>query len=202
MLKHRTMAPRLVLWFAVAGVMALPAMAQHGEATPSIFAGDLGNALITLVIFVTVVVVLGKIGWKPVLNLLQQREQTIHDSLVEAKRERAEADKLLADYRAQVDRAREEATSIVEEGKRDAEGVRQRIHEDARKEADKMIARAKREIQLAADDAVKGLYDKTAEIAVAVAGSVIHKELSADEHKQFVRESMERIKASEDARFN
>jgi F-type H+-transporting ATPase subunit b len=186
----------------LAAALAVPALASEEGAQPSIFAGDLGNSLVTLIIFGLVVFLLGKFAWKPVLNLLQQREQTIRDALVEAKREREQADRLLAEYRAQVDHARVEATAIVEEGKRDGEAVRQRIHEEARQEAEQMIARAKREIGLATDDAVKRLYDKTAEIAVSVAGSVIRKELSVEDHRQFVQESLERMKVSKDAWFN
>jgi F-type H+-transporting ATPase subunit b len=183
--------------------VATAAEAEGGADGLQIFLrSDVGNALFTFVVFITVIVILGTFAWKPLLQLLNERERTIHDALVDAKREREEADKLLAQYREQIERAREEATSIVEEGKRDAEAARQRIHTEARQEADQMIERARREIQLATDAAVKELYDRTADVAVDVASKVIRKELSPGDHAELVQESLDRIKQSNEARLN
>ncbi len=187
-------------------ILAVPVVAAEGQAhgeDPDVFlSSDIGNSLITLIIFGLVVFFLGKFAWPAVLNVLQQREDMIHNALVEAKREREAADELLARYQEQIDRAREDATELVEEGKRDAEAVRERIHAQAKQEADQMIDRARREIQIATDDAVKKLYDMTTDVAVRVAGSVISKELSPADHADLVRESLERMRASDEARFN
>jgi F-type H+-transporting ATPase subunit b len=197
--ERRTQRMRFALLAAAAS--AGPAFAaEAGE--PSIFSGDIGNFIFTLIIFVIVVTVLGKFAWKPVLRVLQQREQMIHDALVEAKRERAEADKLLARYQQQVDHAREEATAIVEEGKRDAEAVRRRLHEEAQREAGEMIERAKREIRLATDAAVKDVYDLAGRLAVEVAGQVLQAEVSPDKHRQLVQDALGRISAADNARRN
>ena len=65
--------------FAIA-LLALTALplhvaAQEREAVAlSPFAGNLGNAIWTLAVFVIVVIVLGKFAWGPILALLQQRE--------------------------------------------------------------------------------------------------------------------------------
>jgi len=197
--ERRTQRMRFALLAAAAS--AGPAFAaEAGE--PSIFSGDIGNFIFTLIIFVIVVTVLGKFAWKPVLRVLQQREQMIHDALVAAKRERAEADKLLARYQQQVDHAREEATAIVEEGKRDAEAVRRRLHEEAQREAGEMIDRANREIRLATDAAVKDVYDLAGRLAVEVAGQVLQAEVSPDKHRQLVQDALGRISAADNARRN
>ena len=64
---------------------AARSLRRRGSAALSPFAGNVGNAIWTLVIFVIVVVVLGKFAWGPVLALLQQREEFIHKSLSDAK---------------------------------------------------------------------------------------------------------------------
>jgi F-type H+-transporting ATPase subunit b len=178
---------------AASGPHALDA---HAGEKPSVFAGGIGNAIITLIIFGVVVYVLGKKAWPPLLKTLNEREDAIRTSLENARREREEAEKLLAKYKQQIDEARAEATAIVEEGRRDATEVRRRMQEEARKDADEMLARAKREIRLATDTAIKDLHDQTAELAVQVAGGIIRKELRADDHKGLVTESLERMKAS------
>ncbi|MFO0837662.1 MAG: F0F1 ATP synthase subunit B [Phycisphaerae bacterium] len=176
---------------------AAPAHDGGAEHEPAnLFAGDIGNAVFTLIIFFVLIGVLGKYAWKPLLSVLEQREQAIRGSLEQARRERLDAEKLLAQYRQQIDRAREEATGIVDEGKRDAEAVRRRIHDEARQEADQMVARAKREIELATSTAVKELYDQTTELTVQLAGTVARKSLTPDDHRALIKESLERIQAS------
>lgn len=182
--------------WAVAMLFALPALAaEGGAAEPSIFAGTIGNAIVTLIIFALVITILGRLAWAPMLKLLNDRERRIRESLENAKREREEAEQLLADYRAQLDKAKSEAGGIIEQGRRDAEEVRRRIQDEARGEADQMIARAKREIELATESAKSEVYDLAADLAVGVASRVIEKELSADDHRALISESLKRIAA-------
>ncbi len=182
--------------FSVAGVLTLavsPAFGQeHGEAAgPNLFTGDLGNIFWSLLTFCAVIFVLGKFAWGPVLTALQKREQFIRDSLTQAKADRESAVAQLAEYERKLQAAREEASAIVEEGRRDADVVKSRIQQDARSEADAMIERAKREIGVARDTAVSDLYSLTANLATDVAGKIIAKELDAGAHEHLVTEAVE-----------
>jgi F-type H+-transporting ATPase subunit b len=163
---------------------------EEDAAEPSLFAGDIGNAIWTLLIFALVLVVLGKFAWGPILKGLQNREKFIHDSLADAKRERVEAQRTLAEYAEKLDRAREEATAIVDEGRRDAEEVRKKILADTKVDAEAVAARAKKEIELARDDAVKQLHDQTILLATRVAGKIVHKELSPGDHQELVDQAL------------
>ncbi len=169
--------------------------AAHEEHKTDIFSGNLGNMIWTTIVFLIVVYVLGRYAWRPLTTALNEREQQIRGALEQARAEREQAEKVLAQYRAQIDQARREATAIVEEGRRDAEETRRRLQATAQKEADETLARAKREIQLASDAAIKELYDRTAELAVQVASGVIRKTLSPEDHRGLVTESLERMKA-------
>jgi len=187
---------------AICGFRA-PALAagEHGDET-NIFNADIGNLVFTFIIFGIVVYILGKFAWKPVLNVLNEREKRIFGSLEDAKREREAAEKLLAEYKAQLDKAREEATAIVAEGRRDAEVAARRVQDEARREAEQILERARREIQLATDSARKVLHDEASELAVRVASGIIRKELSAADHRQLVDESLKRMRDSGQAGMN
>src|SRR5262245_27567766 len=121
---------------ALAGLaVAVPAWAAEAEhESPSLFAGDLGNSFWTLLIFVLVLVVLGKYAWGPILNALQSREQFIREALEKAKREREEAEARLREYEERLAGARGEASAIVDEGRRDAEAVKRRVEEEAKRQ--------------------------------------------------------------------
>jgi F-type H+-transporting ATPase subunit b len=174
---------------------AVPAMAAEAEAeaTPNLFAGDLGNVVWTVAIFVLVLVVLGKFAWGPLLKALQTRESFIHDALARAKRDRDEAEARLREYEERLASARAEATAIVDEGRRDAEVVKRKIEAAAKVEADKMIDRARREIHLATVTATRELYDLSAKLATDLAARVLGREITAKDHERLISEAIDGI---------
>jgi F-type H+-transporting ATPase subunit b len=174
------------------GVPALAA--EHGEESSSPFAGGIGDSLVTLIIFVALVILLGRFAWGPLLRALKDRERFIEESLAKAKQDREDAEARLKEYSDKLDHAREEATEIVAEGKRDAEAVKRRIEGEAQTEAENIIARARREIDIARDDAIKALYEQTAELATNIAGRIISKSLSPEDHRALVNEALDQIK--------
>jgi F-type H+-transporting ATPase subunit b len=171
---------------------ALPLVAAEGE-PGGVFAGDLGNALWTLLIFGVVVFVLGRFAWRPILAGLQAREAFIRDSLEEARRDRAAAEARLAQYEERLNSARSEATAIVEEARRDADTVKRRIEEEAHDEAGRIVERAKREIGIAKETAVKELYSLSARLTADVAGRILAREITTTDHERLIRESVARL---------
>lgn len=163
------------------------------HAKPSIFTGDLGNIIWSLVTFLIVLVVLGKFAWGPILGTLQKREDFIRDSLEQAKRDRDDAAAQLASYEKKQADSRAEASAIVEEGRRDAEVLKRKIEDDAKAEADAVVERAKREIGLATDTARRELYDLAAKLATDVASKIINEELDGAKHERLIAESIEQI---------
>jgi F-type H+-transporting ATPase subunit b len=186
--------------------LAVPALAAAAEGSPepapSLFAGDLGNSAWTLLIFVLVLVVLGKFAWGPILSTLQGRENFIREALESAKHDREEAKAQLKEYEQKLAASRGEATAIVEEGRRDAEVVKRRIEAAAKEETDKMIERAKREIQIATDTAVKELYTRSAKLATQLAAQVIGRELSPQDHERLISQAIAGISGIDGAGRN
>jgi F-type H+-transporting ATPase subunit b len=177
-------------------MLASPALAAaaRGEGSKvSPFTGDLGNMIWTLVIFLVVIFVLGRFAWGPLLNLLQKREEFIRESLEQAKRDRehAEANRKAIDEKLEATRG--EATAIVEEARRDAEVVKRKIEETARKEAEALLQRSRREIRVATDTAVRELYDLTGKLATDVATRIIRKEIDAAQHERLIGDSIEQL---------
>ncbi|HEX6898890.1 MAG TPA: F0F1 ATP synthase subunit B [Thermoanaerobaculia bacterium] len=175
---------------------ALPVIAAEqggGHAEPSLFAGDLGNAIWTLLIFALVLVILGKYAWGPLLGNLQARESFIRESLEKAKREREEAEARLREYEERLATARAEASAIVEEGRRDADVLKRQIEATGKEEAAKMIERAKREIQIATDTATRELYTLSARLATQMAERAIGRELTSQDHERLISEGIQGI---------
>jgi len=182
----------LTLGLAIMLMTAAPVLAvdEHGEAKVSPFAGNLGNAIWTLVIFLLVVFVLGKFAWGPMLTALQNREKYIHDSLLSAKRDREEAEARLREHEERLRKSHEEAAAILEQTRREAENVRRRIEDEAKTSAHETIERARREINVARDSALRELYDSSANLATSIAGNILKRQLSQEDHQRLVQEAM------------
>jgi F-type H+-transporting ATPase subunit b len=172
---------------------AAPLLAAEGGGGP--FEGNVGNALWTLVVFGLVVLVLGRYAWGPILSGLAEREQFIRSSLEEARRDREAAAKKLEEYVEQLNRARSEATAIVEEARRDAEAVRRRIGAEAQAEAQQTLERARREIRIAQETAVKELYTVAARVSTEVTARILAREISGADHERLIREAIARLQS-------
>lgn len=183
-----------VLLAPVSWAAAAEEGADHGaDASNNIFAGDVGNILWTLLTLALVIFVLGKYAWGPFLNVLQQREEFIRDSLAQAKEDREAAEERLAEYEERLKEARAEASAIVEEGRRDAVAVRSREEAKAQEEAEKMLQRAKREIQIAKETAIKELYALTGQLATDIASKIVDRELTASDHERLIHDALDQL---------
>ena len=183
-----------VILVVMTALLALPVLAAGGgDGESNIFAGDIGNVFWTLVTFGLVIFVLGKFVWGPLTDMIQKREEFILESLEKAKSDRDSVESRLQELEKRLSDARAEATAIVEEGRRDAEVVRQKIEADAKAEAEKMVERAKREIGIARETAVKELYELSGNLAAEIAGRIVGRELTAKDHEQLISQALEEL---------
>lgn len=173
-------------------LLAASAAASEGGEN-NLFAGDIGNAFWTLLIFGLVIVVLGKFAWTPLLNGLQKREEFIRVSLEEAKEDRLAAEARLQEYEQKLVGAKDEASEIIDRAKDEAESLRVRLEQQAREESEAMLDRAKREIDIAKQSAVKELYSTSAELATGIAGKILHRELNSQDHDRLIKESIDEL---------
>jgi F-type H+-transporting ATPase subunit b len=175
---------------------ALPLYAAEEGTALSPFAGNVGNAIWTLLIFVIVVVVLGKFAWGPVLALLKQREDFIHKSLSDAKHDRDQAEARLKEYAARLQSAQAEAVGIIEEARRDAERLRQELRERARSEADTMVKNAERQIDMQTTRAVQQLRQEAVELSVTIASKILERNISKEDNEKLIADALRQIEAS------
>jgi len=181
---------------AILTLAALPAQAQEHApeaAALSPFAGNVGNAIWTLAIFLLVVIILGKFAWGPVLALLQERERFIHKSLADAKRDREEAEARLREYAAKIQTARAEAGAIVEEARRDAERLRDDLKQRARTEAETMIQNAERQISLQTQRAIQEIRREAVDLSVAIASKIIQRNLTKEDNQRLIDEAIRQV---------
>lgn len=140
----------------------------------------------TVAAFVIVVFVLKKFAIPKIMEGLDQRSEKIEGDIKNAEVTREEADKLLADYKAQLNEARTEAKKFIDEGKALGEKLRQETIAKAQEEANQLITRAQEEIGREKEKAIKALQSQIADISIEVASKVVQKSLSMEEHGKLI----------------
>ncbi len=181
-------------------LLALPACAQAAE--NGVNPGNLGQAIATIVIFLLLLVVLGKWAWKPIIEQLQQREQAIAASIERAEKREIDAQTLISDYEARMEQVQIEARELLDRTRKESARTRDEMIEAARQQAVESVKSAEESIDLARREAMRDLYDETARLAADIAGQVIQKGLSEEEHQRLVQESLQQIgqQAGDDSR--
>ena len=179
-------------------VLALAAIPLHAaeEAPLSPFAGNLGNMVWTLVIFVLVVAVLGKFAWGPVLSLLQQREEFIHKSLSDAKLDRDEAEARLKDYTLKLQSAQAEAVAIIEDARKDAERLREELRQRSRAEADTILKNAERQIEMQTTRAVQQIRQEAVDLSVTIASKLLQRNISKEDNEKLIADALKQIEGT------
>jgi len=185
-----------LLTVALIAVAAAPLYAAEEGATLSPFAGNVGNALWTLIIFVIVVVVLGKFAWGPVLSLLQEREEFIHKSLSDARRDREEAEARLRDYAGKLQSAQAEAVGIIESARKDAERLREELRTKARSEADTMIRNAERQIELQTSRALQQIRQEAVDLSVNIASKLLQRNITKEDNEKLIADALKQMEST------
>jgi F-type H+-transporting ATPase subunit b len=169
--------------------------AGHDEGPPNILSGDVVLGISTLVVFLLLLLVLGKFAWGPLVKALHDREEQLEHAVHETERARHDAERLLAEHRSQMAQANDQVRALIEEARRDAEATAADILRKAQAEAETARDRAKGEIETARDQALSEIWNKAADLAVSVAGRVLERELSPADHRRLVDQAVHDLPA-------
>lgn len=140
----------------------------------------------TIVIFVLLLLLLSKFAFKPMLAAVEAREKSLQDALDSAKRDREEAQRVLADHRAQLEKARGEAQKLIADGRATAEKLRNDLLEQTKAQQQEMLDRARRDIETEKLNAIAALRREAVDLAIAGAGKVIERNLDNDANRKLV----------------
>ncbi|MCE9544056.1 MAG: F0F1 ATP synthase subunit B [Planctomycetia bacterium] len=150
-------------------------------------------AIYTFCVFLVLLAVLWKFAWGPIAAGLDRREKSIADNIAAAEEAAAEAKRLTSQYEAKLAGAADEIRQLLDEARRDAEHARQTIVEEARTEAGKERERTLREIESAKQGALKELGDRSADLAVSLAGRILQTRLNPADHAKLVRDAIQQF---------
>jgi len=155
---------------------------------------DLNATLIAQIInFLILVAILSKVAYKPIMKALADRQERIESSIVQAEREKSEAEKLKREYQEQLALARSEAQNIVEKATRLAEVTKDEILTAARAEHAKLLKEAQEEINRERQRALSELRGEVVALSMAAASKIIEKNLDAEVNGKLVTDFIAKL---------
>jgi F-type H+-transporting ATPase subunit b len=175
-------------------------MALFAVTAPVLAAGGLtqinpGLTLWAAITFLVLLVVLSKFAWGPIVKMLDEREKTIHGAIESAKKERAEAEKLLASQKESLAKATREAAELAKRNQDEVEKLRQELTAKARKEAEELVASARKQIVEEKTKAAAELRGMVADLAIEAAGKLVKASLDDKAQRALVEDYLKQLPA-------
>jgi len=144
----------------------------------------------TIVIFLGFFALLAFGVWPKILGALKGREEKQLHDLRSAEMAAKEAQTTLEQYRQQLADARKEAQQIIEQSRKDAQMIASQLKADTEKDIATLRKQAHSDIHSAKEQAVSELADHAAELATLVAGKILGREISPQEHRELIQKSV------------
>ena len=165
--------------------------------TPVLAAGIMelnpGLTLWTAITFLVLIVVLAKFAFRPIVKMLDEREQTIRETIDQAKKERADAERLLAEQKEALTAARREASDLAKKNQQEVEALRAELTARAKKEADEVLAAAKRQIDEERAKVMVELKGQVADLAIDAASRILKVGLDEKAQRALVEEYVKQL---------
>lgn len=158
---------------------------------------DPGLFVWTILTFLLLVFVLAKFAWKPLLKMLQDREDMIRSSIEDAEKAKSELERLNEESEAIMAKARSEAQSILADGKAAAEKVKDGIIAKSKEQANKISEDNRNQIQVEKDKAISEIKEEVVNLTLSVAEKLIQKNLSDADNKSLIEESLKKVQTYE-----
>ena len=142
------------------------------------------------VLFVLLVLLLKKFAWKPILNAVNEREQGIKDALDSAQKAKEEMANLQADNEKLLKEARAERDAMLKEARDIKNKMISDAKDEAKVEADKMVAQAQAAIESEKKAAIADLKNQVATLSLNIAEKVVKQNLATDDKQQELVKSL------------
>lgn len=156
---------------------------------------SVGTVFWATIAFLIVMFVLKKFAWKPILDGLKAREESIENALNEARRAREEMSSLKASNEQLLREARDERDRILGEAREIKESIISEARNKAQQEAMRITRTAMEEIDVQRKAAISEMRQQMANLSLDIAEKVVRTELAKDgKQRELVNNLLNEVK--------
>lgn len=149
-----------------------------------------------LVNFLILVGVLGKFLYKPFLNLMETRKQSIVDALDNAEAVNRRADEKMANYDKKIAKLEAEGRDIIKDARIKAEEQANEIIEKANQRASQIMSQAEKQIEREREKAVLEMREQIAVLSLMAAERIMERDVEVNGQDQIIEQVLEEAGAS------
>jgi F-type H+-transporting ATPase subunit b len=153
----------------------------------------LGLMIWTLIAFGATLFVLSRFALPRIGEALEKRANAIRDSIDAAEKQRADADRLLSEYRERLKEAREQADEIVARARKAAEAAEAEAASAGREKREELVAAARRDIEMETRRSLERIRKEVADLTVLATEKVTRKSLDDEDHKRLIDEALKEV---------
>jgi F-type H+-transporting ATPase subunit b len=153
----------------------------------------IGLMIWTLLAFGITLYVLRRYVFPRIQEQLDIRQRAIEETIDTAERTRREAERLLAEYRARLQEARQQAEDIVARARKAGEHYQEEIVEAASQKQQEMLEQARRDIETETRLALERIRKEVADLTVIATEKVTRKTLTSEDHQRLIQEALREV---------
>ena len=170
-----------------------------GATSALVTAADSGNFLVrpnvglmiwTLLAFITTFLLLRRLAFPRIQEALDKRQKVIEEAIEDSERARAEAGKLLEEYRQRLREARTQSEEIVLRARKAAEEHQHETIEAARKQREELLEQTRRDVEAETRRAIQEIRNEVADLTVLATEKVTRKSLDEADQRRLVEEAL------------
>ncbi len=126
--------------------------------------------------------------FRPVLEMLDRRAETIRKGVQDAELASERAAQAEAEFQKRIEVAQQEARTILDRASEEAQRLQERARTDARKEAQELLEQARKEIERERQQALRADRVQLADLVVAAASKLIGQTLDEASHRRLIEQ--------------
>ena len=174
---------------------AAPDGAEKSGVIPTLQQG-IPTAIVSVIVFGIVVLVFATAVWPKITTALDERASKIRSEINAAEHAREQAKESLQEYERALAEARAESQRIIDETKAKQAELAAELRSKSDRELTEMRDKARRDIEAAKKAAITEIYNESVNIAAAMASRVLEREVSAEDHRKLLDESIEQLETA------
>jgi len=156
---------------------------------------DPGLYIWTIVVFLVLLALLAKFAWRPLLEALEKRQESIRRSLDDAAKAKQELERLQVESQRILAEARAEAEAIVARTREDANRLRDEMRQKAQQEAANIVKNAEKQIELETARALQQIRHEAVDLSVAIASKLLQRNVSKEDNERLIEDTFRQLEA-------
>ena len=154
---------------------------------------DPGLFVWTILSFLLLMFLLSKFAWKPLLKMLNEREEKIRTAIEKAENAEKKLETLNEQGEKILSDARSESQKLLFSTKETAQNLKEEIEREAKQKATSIIDQARVQIQAEKNQVLSEIKNELSSFSIMIAEKLIKKNINKDDNMKLINESIEKV---------